>query len=149
MMDMEHVVVDDDSSGNIEDSNQPKADNGYKSVFTHGEPRKGLDLHAMVLDSSGTAALIHLRDLPPSIMRICEGLRIHETGEVIKPPRKEFAFPDTAPIAQPLHAYTRYGFHMRGHQALVWFIGATASNGFSIPSKQAVDLCYIPTATPL
>lgn len=140
MNELDQVVADQSD----DNDKPPKTDQGsIKSAFTNGDPRKDLDLHAMVLDSAGVAALIHVRDLPPSIMRTCEGLKIQETGEVLKPARKDLKFPETAPLASPLYANTRFGYFNYGEKALIWHIGAIAVNGFCIPSKQVVEACYV------
>lgn len=103
-------------------------------------------MNAMLLDSQGFAALIPLWELPRGVFRYCEGLKVVETGEVLKLP-KDFVFPNTSqPWAQPIYAHTIWGLETYKEKALVWRIGYQAANGFSVPSAQVIDSCYVRVA---
>lgn len=97
----------------------------------------------MVLDSQGRAALIALADLPPGFLRIFYGVKILDSGEVPRTPAANMSFPFSAPRAQPLYARTKFGISFVGREnALVWNIGWIADNGFSVPTRRAIETAY-------
>lgn len=104
-------------------------------------------MHAMLIDENGKAALVHLKNVQPNLYRYCVGIKIYETGEIIKEPVKyKITFPTTAPIGRAITACTKYGLQTFGADALVWTIGVEADNGFSVPPADTIDKMYIRVA---
>lgn len=97
---------------------------------------------ALVLDAEGCAGIIPLSELPLGVIKACFGLKIVETGEVIKKPLAH-DFPSVALPAQVIKARSLFGIANAGREnALIWTIGIRNDYGFSLPSMQVIDLFY-------
>ena len=120
--------------------------NALEAKLTLGLETKP-NMHAMVLDAYGYAALIRLHDLPHGILRICHGFKIWETGEVVRKPTQGFSFPLRAPLAHPIYAQTQFGHAMYGDKAIVWTVGLQAEGPFSIPTREVLKNYHMVTTT--
>jgi hypothetical protein len=122
-----------------------------KSSIFFQEREQSKALHAIVVDQNGLAARVLIEDIPDMVLRVCDGLKIEETGQVFKPCRR-FRFPSFVhyplPLATPLYAYLRCNYDRLGDQAMLFRIGLRASNGFSIPSQDVIDKVYVPVDSP-
>lgn len=102
---------------------------------------------AMILDTKGTAAKVELDDMKFNQLKECLGVKAYledGTTRVIKEPPENMYFPMDAPVARHLKVYTKYGIATYGRRdALVWDIGFEADNGFSMPSRDVVEKCYV------
>jgi hypothetical protein len=100
-------------------------------------------MHLMVLDHDGNFALVLLAEVQRSITRDCAGIKVWETGEVVKMPPEGTVWPVTAPLARPLLAYTTWGYSVYGSRAIEWNLGFETDTGFSVPQRRVVDAAYV------
>jgi hypothetical protein len=100
--------------------------------------------HVVIVDQQGISARLPITEVPDGILRQCDGLKVEETGQVFRQCRK-FTFPtdlQSLPTARPLYAQLRSNYELVGDRAMVFCIGLSAGNGFSIPSHDVIAKLY-------
>lgn len=121
-----------------------------KSNIFFQESAESRDLHAVIVDQQGRSARVPLTMVPDGILRMCDGLKIEETGQVFRDCRR-FSFPTEVqwplPTARVLYAHLKCNYEIAGHQAMVFRIGLKADNGFSIPTQDVIDKVYVEVDT--